>query len=109
MDTKAISNAQLNVSKHYTVESINKLISRFNQCGFTSYYNTETKSIDVEPYDTNIDCHIITIKEELKDWVNDYLPVDSNTITIVRNNIDFIYNITQINTDNGIIIKVYLY
>ena len=106
MDTVKISNAQLNVSKEYTVGTIDKLIGKFAHHGLISYYNIETKSIDIETGDNIIEHD--TIKTELKEWLNE-LPADKEDIKIMCDNIDFIFNITQINTDNGKIIKVYLY
>lgn len=106
MDTIKISNAQLNVSKHYTVGTIDKLIGRFGKHNYIAYYNIETKSIDIEVGDNNI--NIGLIKTEIKEWLNE-LPADQESIDIMCDNIDFIFNITQINPEDGIIIKVYLY
>ena len=94
MNTTEISNAQLSVSSHYTTHTISRLIDRLNQNGFIAYYNSETKSIDIEPGDiANNNSHILTIKDELKNWIAEF-PIDSNTSIIIRDNIDFIYNIT---------------
>ena len=106
MNTSEISNAQLNVSKHYTVDSINNLINRLTESGYVSYYNTETKSIDIEINNNEISFN--DIKMNVTQWVYQ-LPVDNESKKIVGNNIDFIFNITQINTDEGIIVKLYLY
>ena len=108
MNTKEISSAQLSVSKHFTVESINDLIDRFSIDGFNSYYNTETKSIDVETDAKDFISNITIIKQELKNWI-DELPVDFDTAKIVRDNLEFIFNITQLPIETGNVIKVYLY
>lgn len=111
MNTNEISYAQLNVSKHYTVESINKLINRLAANCLTSYYNTETKSIDIEVGNNGNISRLVkieVIKAEIIQWIYQ-LPADNESKKIVGDNIDFIFNITQINTENGIIIKLYLY
>lgn len=107
MNTIKISNAQLNVSNYYTAETINKLINLIEQNGLIAYYNTETKSIDVESDDIN-KLNVDLIKLKLKEWLNN-LSADDESIRIMCNNIDFIFNITQINSSNGPILKVYLY
>lgn len=106
MNTNEISNAQLNVSKHFTVESINKLINRLEACGYTAYYNTKTKSIDIEIGTNEISFE--SIKMEVKQWIYQ-LPVDDESKKIVADNIDFIFNITKIITEQGNIVKLHLY
>lgn len=108
MNTEKISYAQLNVSKHYTVQSITDLINGFSALGFNSYYNSDTKSIDVESNENEYGSHIIIIKQGLKNWI-DSLSVDPETSNVLHDYIDLIFNITTIHTDDGIIIKVYLY
>lgn len=108
MNTTLISNAQLNVSKHYTVETIDKLLCRLNT-NLTAYYNTETKSIDIEIENEDYKTFDITIiKTELKEWLKE-LPTYSEYINIICDNIDFVFNITILRSDNKFIIKLYLY
>lgn len=106
MNAERIYYAQLNVSKCYTVDTINNLISKLSYLGEDVYYNNETRSIDIDnPSDPNVKLHIIN---KLQEWVKD-LPTDKDTIETICCNIDFIFNITTINIDNNTIIKVYLY
>lgn len=106
MNTVKISNAQLNVSKYYTADTINSLINRISQNGLIAYYNTETKSIDVESENNKLDINLIKIR--IKEWLNE-LSADKEHIKIMCDNLEFIFNITQINSTNGLIVKVYLY
>lgn len=107
MNTLKISHAQLSVSKCYTVDTINTLINIIGRDGLISYYNFETKSIDIE-HENNKEIDINIIKYRLKEWL-DTLTADKESIEILKNNIDFIFNITRLNSPDGTIFKVYLY
>lgn len=106
MNTTKIYYAQLNVCKFFTVETITDLINRFKQFGQDIYYNNETRSIDIE--NPNGNATIGLIREELKQWLIT-LPADVNDINIICDNINFVFNITNIQIENDSIIKVYLY
>lgn len=114
MNTQKIYNAQLNVSKCYTTETIEKLINNLsNYSKQNVYYNAETKSIDMEFEGFNYFHHIDNIKNVISQWVSE-LPCDKNSIDIICNNIDFIYNITVLHSEllpfsDNDIIKIYLY
>ena len=106
MNTTKIYYAQLNVSKFYTVETITKLIDRLSYLGQDVYYNNETRSIDIEgPYEKDNDDNI---RNELKEWIKE-LPADKESINIICDNINFVFNITKIGTENNNIIKLYLF
>lgn len=103
MNTLKIYNAQLNVSRCYTIETITNLIDEFEN----AYYNNETRSIDIE---VNEGCNISNddIKYTIKSWLYT-LPADRSSIDIIAENINIVFNITRINNENNEIIKVYLY
>ena len=104
--TKKIYYAQLNVSKFYTVEEITRLINRLGYLGQDIYYNNETRSIDIEEPIENINYDMI--REEVKQWIKE-LPADEESIKIICDNINLIFNITKIKLQNDTIIKLYLY
>ena len=67
MNTTKIYNAQLNVSKFYTVDSIKALIDRLSYIGEDVYYNSETRSIDIDIPDekvTNFDDSVIRLRKK---------------------------------------------
>ena len=105
MNTKKIYYAQLNVSEHYTIDTITNLINKLHNLGTDIYFNNETKSIDIENPEDHIED---TIREELKQWLNE-LPADKESINTICDNINFVYNITRIGYDDNCTIKVYLY
>lgn len=106
MNTTEIYYAQLNVSEHYTVNSISELIDKLKHLGSEVYYDVSTKSINIENPKEDIED---IIKEELKQWLND-LPAEKDDIKTLCDNIDFVFNITKINDNSiGIIVKLYLY
>ena len=107
MNTTKIYSAQLNVSEFYTVETINNLINKLSYLGKDVYYNTETRSIDIELEDPKI-VLVDTVRKELKEWINE-LPADKESIDIICDNINIVFNITNITVDNISIIKLYLY
>ena len=106
MNTTKIYSAQLNVSKFYTVEEITRLINRLGYLGQDIYYNNETRSIDIEEPIENINYDMI--REEVKQWIKE-LPADEESIKIICDNINLIFNITKIKLQNDTIIKLYLY
>lgn len=107
MDTKKILNAQLNVSKYYTIETIDNLINILKQNEFIAYYNTETKSIDIETESKDVNMNLI--KSIVKEWLNT-IEAEEKYIKIMCDNLDFIFNFIQIYSyDNKTIVKVYLY
>ena len=109
MNTTKIYSAQLNVSEFYTVETINNLINKLSYLGKDVYYNTETRSIDIEledPKTAQVDTE--TVRKELKEWIKE-LPADKESIYIICDNINIVFNITNITVDNISIIKLYLY
>lgn len=111
MNTEKIYTAQLNVSKYYTEETINDLVSKLSFTGIgNTYYNEENKSIDIKcNRQSSIEDDII-IKNNIKEWLNT-LPVNQDDISIIKDNIDIIFNITKIGIPNveKHIINVYLY
>lgn len=108
MNTTKIYYAQLNVSNFFTVETITNLIEKISYIGKDAYYNTETKTIDIELDEENYLLAESKIRTELKNWIQG-LDADKESINIICDNIDYIFNITQITIDNKIIAKLYLY
>ena len=108
MNPTEISYAQLHASKFYTVETIDKLIEALGEVNLDAYYNSETRSIDIEIGDNDPTFMTSVIKTTLKNWIYG-LQMDVEITATINNNIDFIFNITKINSDDKIIFKVYLY
>lgn len=107
MNTLKIYNAQLNVSRCYTVETITNLIDELSIYTENAYYNNETRSIDIEVDEGN-NISNDDIKYTIKSWLYT-LPTDRGSIDIIAENINIVFNITRINNENNEIIKVYLY
>lgn len=108
MNNEKIYYAQLNVSKFYTVETINDLIDRLSYLGKDVYYNCDTKSIDIEVMDGVWLCDNRQIKRQLCEWIEQF-PADKESIEIIKNNIDYVFNITNIAIDGVMTIKVHLF
>lgn len=112
MNTTKLYDAQLNVSNQYNLETINNLITNLSEIFDDVYYNYETKSIDIEVEKTiNRGNEIDIIKGELREWINS-LDTNEESKKIVSENINFVYNITELSyneLENKCIIKLYLY
>lgn len=109
MNTTEIYTAQLNVSKFFTVETITNLINKLSYLGKEVYYNAESRTIDIELEDPKtILIHTDLIRKELKEWIME-LPADEESIKIICNNINYIFNITQIAIEGVSTVKVHLY
>lgn len=110
MDTKQIYIAQLNVSKYYTQNTINDLVSKLSFIGEETYYNEKNKTIDINcnrVASIEDDC---AIRQTIKEWIKT-LPIENKDIDVMIENIDFIFNITKLTYPNldKHIINVYLY
>lgn len=105
MNNSKIYTAQLDVSKFFTVETVTNLIDRLSYLGKDVYYNNKTRSIDIEIEDGK-ECDDIAIREELKIWLHT-LEANKESIEIICNNINLVFNITKLGNINTI--KVYLY
>lgn len=110
MDTKRIYDAQLNVSKFYTDETINDLVSRVSFIGERSYYNTKTNTIDINVNRIAMVEDDYTIRNIIIDWLNT-LPADKKDIEVMIANNEYIFNIAKLGYP-GVdkhIINIYLY
>lgn len=103
MNMTKISNAQLNVSNFYTVENVTNLINRLSSEDYSAYFNLETRSIDIEAENDSISDFVI--KHELEQWLRE-LPADNESIDIICENIDVVFNITKLSNN---LTKLYLY
>lgn len=110
MNTEKICDAQLNVSKYYTTDTIEDLIYKLSQYELEAYYNTDTKSIDIEIIDENI-FDEVDIRGCLDQWLKELVLEGANkdSIDIIRNNIDFVFNHTKIPNGKDSTVKLYLY
>lgn len=108
MNNTKIYYAQLDVSKYFTVETITNLINRLSYLGKDVYYSNETRSIDIELQDGTWLFDESKIRNELKHWVNE-LPAEEESIKTICDNINYVFNITQIAIGNNVTVKVYLY
>lgn len=112
MNTEKIYTAQLNVSKFYTDETINDLVSRISSAniGDETYYNDKTKTIDIKCNRMAMVEDDFTIREIIKEWIQS-LPINKEDIDIIINNMEFIFNITKLGYPNieKHIINIYLY
>lgn len=110
MDNKRIYTAQLNVSKFYTTNTINDLVSKLSFIGDETYYNEKTKTIDIKCNrlaTVEDDC---AIRETIREWVKT-LPADKEDINTIVENIEFVFNIAKLGYPNleKHIINIYLY